>query len=200
MNRRDAGDAGYGLLEALVSVLIIGVTMTSLTMFFLRSTRAANLEADRQSATQLVAVALERIGQFPGRSLLTGRTRAAVDAQWALPVPGVQGYLADTVKAWDTTVTDEAAATVPAELPVVLAPVADAAGGGTFTKFRKTVYVGTCRQASTGGSCGRDTSGTVEMFRVVVAVTWASPQCRQQTCSSTAELLVARDLTDPLFR
>jgi prepilin-type N-terminal cleavage/methylation domain-containing protein len=190
MSRRPTGDDGFGLLETIVAVAIISVTMASLTLFLIRSTKATNLQADYQSATQLASVAMEDVSQFPGEALLAGRPHNAVAGQWQ--APGVAPYLANTQLAWDHTMTDSQPSAEPAALPI--APTAITA------KFQKTVYIGTCWQPRSGGDCGAVQQATqVEMFRVIVAVTWSSQDCQNAVCSYVTAMRAAHDLTDPTF-
>jgi prepilin-type N-terminal cleavage/methylation domain-containing protein len=201
MNRRGAGDQGFGLLETLMAVAVISVTMAGLTLLLVRSTRDTNLQSDEQNAAQLAATAVEQISQFPGDSMLTGRSQAAVAGQWQAAVPGVAPYLAGTQMAWDTTVTGGVTPAVPPELPIAAVQIADPSGAPT--KFRKTVYVGVCWQLRAGGQCGVVSpslqAGRVAMFRVVVAVTWSSPDCRNGPCSFVSVTLSPRTVTDPMF-
>jgi Tfp pilus assembly protein PilV len=190
MSRRPTGDEGFGLLETIVAVAIIAVTMAGLTLFLIRTTKVTNLQADYQSATQLASVAMEDVSQFPGEALLAGRPYNAVAGQWQ--APGVPPYLAMTQLAWDHTMTDSAPSAEPAALPI--APTAITA------KFLKSVYIGTCWQATSGGDCAAvQQPAQVEMFRVIVAITWSAQGCPDSTCSYVTAMLAAHDLTDPTF-
>jgi prepilin-type N-terminal cleavage/methylation domain-containing protein len=62
----DPADAGFTLVEVLVSLGVIGVVLTAVSTFFVRSMVIANLEGSRQSAVQVAATAMEELRSVPG--------------------------------------------------------------------------------------------------------------------------------------
>jgi prepilin-type N-terminal cleavage/methylation domain-containing protein len=67
--RRSAGttrDAGFTLVEVLVSIAVMTAVLTALTVFFTRSMRSVNQQGDRQTAIQLASDGMERMREVPG--------------------------------------------------------------------------------------------------------------------------------------
>jgi prepilin-type N-terminal cleavage/methylation domain-containing protein len=139
-------EAGFTLVEVLVSVALVAATMAALAVFFGASTSAARHHGDLQRATQFAVAAVERVAQADGPAILAGRTQAAVTSQ--PQVPGVAGYLTgqQMVLVWADR---NAPATTPL-LPTTPQPVTV---GGTATKFTRSWYVGKCWQPVGGGRC-----------------------------------------------
>jgi prepilin-type N-terminal cleavage/methylation domain-containing protein len=70
MSRRDqAADAGFTLIEVLTALAVIGVVMTAVTTFFVRSMVSVNLQGSRQAAIQMASDGMERLRQMPGSSV-----------------------------------------------------------------------------------------------------------------------------------
>jgi prepilin-type N-terminal cleavage/methylation domain-containing protein len=189
-------EAGFTLVEVLVSVALVAATMAALAVFFGASTSAARHHGDLQRATQFAVAAVERVAQADGPAILAGRTQAAVTSQ--PQVPGVAGYLTgqQMVLVWADR---NAPATTPL-LPTTPQPVTV---GGTATKFTRSWYVGKCWQPVGGGRCTVVPPGqraaSVPFYRVVVAVTWPDATCRTGPCSYVTSTLVVAETQDPLF-
>lgn len=91
---KDPADAGFTLVEVLVSLAVIGVVLTAVSTFFIRSMVITNLEGTRQGAVQVAATAMEKLRSVPGVLALTWLTdNAAAEAV----VVGTQTY----TKTWD---------------------------------------------------------------------------------------------------
>jgi len=189
MRRR--GDAGFGMLEVVVAIGIVCVTMAGLTLFLVRTTADAAMQADRQTATQLAVAASERVALLPGAAVLDGRTRSAVEGQWH--APGVDAYLDRTKLAWQEGVVAATAALPTTREP---API-----HGAPSRFDRSFYVGVCWQPAAGGDCGvpATTAGLVPMYRVVIAVTWSSDRCAASLCSFVTAMLTSYEVADPTF-
>jgi type II secretory pathway pseudopilin PulG len=195
---RDGTDDGYTLLESLMSISIITTLLAGMTLFFVQVSAVNRNQADAQAATQLAVSSTERVSLLPGRSVLTGRTQAAVLAQtW---VPGVSAYLSAglTELTWqDPSVTDAATAL---SLPTAAETVAIA---GVPSKFSRQWYVGQCWRPVAGGDCvvvpAAQRASRIAMYRVVVAITWPSKDCNSSVCSYVVAMLRSTDTTDPTF-
>ena len=67
--RHDRPDAGFTLIEVLASLAVIGVVMTAVTTFFVRSMISVDLQGSRQAAIRLAADGMERLRDMPGSSV-----------------------------------------------------------------------------------------------------------------------------------
>jgi prepilin-type N-terminal cleavage/methylation domain-containing protein len=68
--RRDPADAGFTLIEVLSSLAVVGVVMTAVTTFFVRSMVTVDLQATRQVAIQVAADGMEELRAVPGSLVL----------------------------------------------------------------------------------------------------------------------------------
>jgi prepilin-type N-terminal cleavage/methylation domain-containing protein len=59
-------DAGFTLIEVIAALAVIGVVMTAVTTFFVRSMVRIDYQGSRQAAIQLAADGMERLRQIPG--------------------------------------------------------------------------------------------------------------------------------------
>jgi len=94
MRGKDPADAGFTLVEVLVSLAIIGMVLTAVSTFFVRSMVITKLEGARQGAVQVAATAMEQLRSVPGALALSWLTDHA--AAETVPV-GAQTY----TKTWD---------------------------------------------------------------------------------------------------
>jgi prepilin-type N-terminal cleavage/methylation domain-containing protein len=69
--RRRADDSGFTLVEVLVSLGIIGLVMSSLGFFIIRSMTVTSQQGDRQTAAQLAADGMERVREVPAAAAIT---------------------------------------------------------------------------------------------------------------------------------
>lgn len=191
------GEAGFSLLEVLVSTAVIGVVMAALTSFFVNANAVSKQQGDSQASVQVAVEAIERARALRGSELANGRDQASTDRQWSSPATErVRGYLASMEKVFDSTAPALAVgATSPAELPTTVERV-DRNGIG----FDRHIYLGACWQPVNGQTC--DTGrlpGYLPFFRVVVAVTWPSIRCGQVVCSYVVVTLVSSSPDEPVF-
>lgn len=95
-NRRT--DAGFTLIEVLTSLAVIGVVLTAVTTFFVRSMVTVDLQGARQTAIQVAASGMEELRAVSGAlavDWLTSRVTPVsvpmngIDYRrgWALPTP-----------------------------------------------------------------------------------------------------------------
>ena len=115
MRRREdppaAPDAGFTLVEVVVSLALITVIATAALAFFVQGLRTAKHQTQSLSATAVATDAMERAFSVPPQyvagvsGLVRGRTQAAVQGSWtAGGALGVQG-LAQTYPSWDPVAT-----------------------------------------------------------------------------------------------
>jgi prepilin-type N-terminal cleavage/methylation domain-containing protein len=191
--RRPRDDDGFTLVEILVSITVMGILMTALTSFFTTSLAVTKQQSGKQMAAQIADGAVEKVRAMRGSSVVTGRDRNSSDTQWNNPATGVSPYLADMREAWDSTAVFPAGATAP--LPTQAVPVV--VNGVSYSQYW---YVGRCWQPAAGGDCGStQTTGFVEFYRVVVAVTWPNVRCGATgICAYVTSTLVGNS-EDPIF-
>jgi prepilin-type N-terminal cleavage/methylation domain-containing protein len=176
-----APDAGFTLTEVLVSMMVIGVVMATLTTFFANSMSIVSGQRGKQTAIQLAADGIDLVRAQKAADLLGGRAACAPAAPCPAPVAGVD---LTGMREWDHPTG------AAAPLPFGDSPV-------RATTYHRYWYVGKCWQPAGGGPC-TTTTGAVELIRVVVAVAWTDKSCQRSTCSYATSTLVSAG-TDPLF-
>jgi prepilin-type N-terminal cleavage/methylation domain-containing protein len=186
-------DAGFTLIETLVSMTLITIVLAALTGLLVTTISVSNRQVGRQVAIQLADDGTERVHALKGSALADGRDQSSVDTQWAGPVTAVGGYLADMQEVWDTDAGYPSGATAALPTTAVTATV-------NGLDYQQNWYVGRCWQPSTGGDCtAAAAAGTVAFFRVVVAVTWTERACPATGCSYVVAVLVSDSFGDPTF-
>jgi len=200
MNRRRtaAADDGFTLLETIVALGIVGTVLASLAAFFVRSETVQHQQADTQIAAQIASNSMDYVSQLPGDNVLLGRTQTAVQAEWQ--APGASTYLdpARTEPAWpDPALPVSSSVQGLPTTPETIQMTADA------TPYQRWWYVGSCWQATTGGDCvvvpSSQRSQYVHMYRIVVVITWPSPNCTDSRCQYVATMLTESTLADPIW-
>lgn len=213
-HRADLHDAGFTLLETVVALVVMGTLMAALGPLFITLLHATDTYRDRQVAVHLADDAMERVRSLGGAGLLEGRSRAAVQGQWAQAPAAVQNtYATAMLCAWDPKLSAQSAAacdtsappggTAPgAQAPLPTEPVPAVVAGVTYQQHW---YVGQCWQsddpgATCGATDGTDAQGAADLLyvRVVVAVTWSHQSCPGGTCVYTTSTLTS-PAADPVF-
>jgi prepilin-type N-terminal cleavage/methylation domain-containing protein len=188
----DHDEAGFTLLETVVSISVISIVIAALGSFFVTTTRALRHQAATQTAAEIATHAISTVRSMRGAAIVSGRDRASTDAQWDNPAPGAAAYLADSARVWDEQAAAGAGATaaVPTAYQTVTLNRMD---------YRQYWYIGQCWQPAAGGDCG-STAAPVAMFRVVVAVTWPDHHCDGGTCGYVTSTLISSASDDPVFK
>ncbi|MBG0821112.1 putative Ig domain-containing protein [Planomonospora sp. ID91781] len=209
---RGDGEAGFTLMEVLVSMAVIGTVMASLTVFFTNSLAFTGQQRSRQVAAQLAGDGIERARALKGSALLAGRGKLRVTDQWqeATGPAGpddVKKHLQATQPDWDPILFAGSDAGASAPLPTE--PEKVSVNGVEYTR---NWYVGRCRQQASplAGSAAeractdpRDGdpdpgSADVPFFRVVVAVEWRHKGCASEKCVYVTSTLVS-PASEPIF-
>ena len=187
-------DDGFTLVETLISIAVIGVVMTSLTAFFTNSLSIDNQQRGKQAAAQILDDAMERVRSLKGSGITAGRDQSSSDTQWTGAPTPVQNYLGDMAEAYDSTAPGGSGST--AALPTAPLPVT--VNGLTFYE---NFYIGECFQPLAGGACVKTAAlvTDIELFRVVVHVTWSEKHCPNNGCSLIATSLISGVSVEPLF-
>ena len=68
--RNGPADAGFTLVEVVTALAVIGVVMTAVTTFFVRSMVTVNVQGARQAAIQVASDEMEHLRELPGSSVL----------------------------------------------------------------------------------------------------------------------------------
>jgi prepilin-type N-terminal cleavage/methylation domain-containing protein len=195
----DRADEGFTLLETVVALGIVCMVMASLAVFFVRSATVQHREADTQVAAQLAAGSMDYVSQLPAQNVLLGRTQPAVRNEWQ--APGVGTYLdpSRTELTWQdpalpASTTVQGLPTAPQTIQLT----------GDSTPYQLWWYVGSCWQAKTGGDCDVVPTAVrslyVQMYRVVVAILWPSPDCDDNQCQYLSTMLTEGTLDDPTWQ
>jgi prepilin-type N-terminal cleavage/methylation domain-containing protein len=190
-------EAGFSLIEVLVSIVVIGVVMSALTSFFVSANAISKQQGDSQASIQVAAETIERARALRGSELANGRDQASTDRQWSAPATErVERYLATMEKVFDSTAP---ALTVGAPSPAELPTTAERIDRNGIA-FDRHVYLGACWQPVDGQTCGTGRlPGYLPFYRVVVAVTWSARQCPGRSCSYVTVTLVSSSPNEPVF-
>lgn len=185
-------DAGFTLIETMMSIFVIGLVMSALTSFFVSTTAVVSQQSGLQTATQIATSAIGNIRGMKGTALLAGLDQSTYDDQWDEVDAVAAAYLEDTMRITDLPATVSPG---PAQPPTVArtVPVDGVA-------YRTRIALGRCWQALAAGPCDDNPStGPAAFFRVVLAVTWADRRCRPSDCSYVTSTLVSSMATEPVF-
>ncbi|GAA3125348.1 hypothetical protein GCM10010466_15290 [Planomonospora alba] len=195
------GEAGFTLVEVLVSMVVIGIVMSALTVFFTNSLSFTGRQRSQQVAVQLAGDGVERVRALKGSALPSGRGESATMTQWNGAPPAVAPYLRTMEPAWDKLAEGSAGASAP--LPT--SPETTTVNG---TDYDRSWYVGRCRQQAgdtTGLSCEHPDSpdpapgkADIAFFRVVVAISWPQKDCPDGRCTYVTSALTSPS-AEPVF-
>jgi|GEM_PF-2788395 len=185
-------DAGFTLIEVIVSVVLLVLIMPSVSLFFVSSIKTSAALQRRDAATQLADEAMELVRAVPITSpsggvspLLRGRSQATVEAQW-LTAPAELGT---TTPVWDTA---------PAGSPVIPLRVTKRIGQQTYDI---DTFIGACEQRAADTVCSNAVTTGATFYRVVVRVAWApgaGASCSGQVCEFLLTTVLSSD-SEPLF-
>jgi prepilin-type N-terminal cleavage/methylation domain-containing protein len=185
-------DDGVSLIEVLVAIALIGVVMTAVASFFVRTVAATNQQRGKQIATHLADSSMERVRALKGSAIADGR-QAPSNQVYGDPGTPVVTLPGGTI--WRN---------VQATGGVPLLPVDPETVTVAGTSFQRYWYVGQCRMPATANltadcNTGIPALGAVPMFRVIVAVTWRDKACTGQRCVFSTSTLVSAEADEPVF-
>jgi prepilin-type N-terminal cleavage/methylation domain-containing protein len=188
---RQGDEAGFSLLEVVVSLLLLAVVSTSALSLFVRAMHSTDVAGQRQQAVEVANSQLETVRALPPHNLVKGRTQTEVDALWS--TAGTSTITSQSVKYFDGTGSASASDNVVAiEQSESLNHVA----------YTVRTFVDKCYQNASSSACGSAVT-TTWMIRVSVQVTWglgAGQHCATAdgTCSYVASTLIDPS-ADPTF-
>lgn len=91
-------DDGFTLVEVLTSLAVIGVVLSAVTTFFVRSMITIDVQGARQAAIQIAADSMEELRQIPAANVVTW-----LSTRSAQPKPKVNGL--EYTRLWTSSVT-----------------------------------------------------------------------------------------------
>jgi len=195
--RRGHTDVGASLVEVMVSIALIDTVLAATTTLFLASMSITAQQRSRQVAVHLANAAIEKVRALDGAEIVDGRDLQSVHSQWDSAPAAVRLQLAAAAPAVDSQVP-------PGSGLAAVLPTAPQEAIVSGTTYRQNWYIGTCSVprydhtvVQQNLSCSVN-GGSVPMYRVVVAVTWADVACDGSTCSYLASTLV-NGMADALF-
>lgn len=184
-----ATDAGFTLIEVMVSIAVISALMLSLSVFFVQSVSLVGQQRARQAAIQVADGAVELVRALPRSALADKRDESTTMQQWANPVAGVGPHLDAMAMAFDGTATAGDTPPLPFAETVKL-------NGVDYTRHW---YLGRCWQPAADTVCHVTAVGAVPFTRVVVAVTWKDSHCATGLCAYVTATLVSTESDDAVF-
>ena len=194
-SERRPGDAGFVLLETLVSIGLISVVMAAFTTFFVSAVMSTNNQRATQTATRIANSAMESLRALPASDPVIGHDASSVLTQFAAAPPAVTPWLQGMEPATDPLAPTGSGATAV----VPTSPVRQVIN---TIDYRVATYLGTCvipNGTTRDASCGSGATTTgIGYLRAVVAVTWAAARCPSGGCAYLTSTLLS-PVDDPLF-
>lgn len=228
---RRRGDHGFTLVEVIVALLLLALILSSATALFIRSIKSSAEINRRDYAVTLAQQGMELArgvsAQYPGTpklnpgnpsfytGLATGRAQVDATAQQTALAPlfASQSFnpVAESTPAYDLTVPVGGPSVSPA-LPFSTTSVQSNAGS-----YTTSTYLGYCelkferrsRDARTERDCvrtavlnaGEEDWGIAKLVRVLVVVSWNSPDCRTASaCFVSLESLIDPATNEIVFQ
>ena len=200
-------EKGFTLIEIVIAISLLVIMMVPFADAYITSF-SATTDADTREVAAMVADsaldqarALDATDQQNGCLLLAGRDATDVANQWTNPAPGTSQLLSETAQASDTSQDCASSASTP------LPATAQTKTVGSQS-FALNYYVGMCWESgNTSGSSSNTCtdpstppSTDYELYRVIVAVTWAAPRggCGSSGCDYVTSTLISTS-SNPSF-
>jgi prepilin-type N-terminal cleavage/methylation domain-containing protein len=185
-------DRGFGMVEMMVSLVIIAIVTTAALSFFLNGLSSEAGQRQRQEAIYLADQQMQTVQAVPAADLVQGRTSAAQTAALSTPVATTLNLAAQTDSTSGAGFDSNAADTT-------LIPLSQTQ---TVNKVNYTLwtFVYACHlQVSSNTLCGPNAAtGSTTELRATVAVTWTSHANCTQGCNYSTSTLVDPS-SDQLF-
>jgi prepilin-type N-terminal cleavage/methylation domain-containing protein len=185
-------DEGFGMVEMMVSLVIIAIVTTAALNFFLNGLSSESGQRQRQEAIYLADQQMQTVQAVPAADLVQGRTSTMQNAALATPIATTLNLAAqaDTTAGagFDSNASD-----------AVLLPVSQTQSVNHIT-YTLWTFVAACHlKVATNSQCGpTTTTGSTTELRATVAVTWTSHANCTQGCNYSTSTLVDPS-SDQLF-
>jgi prepilin-type N-terminal cleavage/methylation domain-containing protein len=193
MRAQRRSDAGFTMVEVIISLLIIGVVSTASAGFFASNVKDVNGQRQHQEAVDLADQQMETVQSLPVAKLVAGRTHAAVTALFATSAATALSISTqdDVANAGDY---DSSGATTPVIAPQLVQ---------TVNNVPYTIYtfIDVCWFAVQTGNCGptnTTTPVTTKEYRASVYVSWLSSGPCHLGCNYSTSTLID-PTADPTF-
>jgi prepilin-type N-terminal cleavage/methylation domain-containing protein len=177
-------DEGFGMVEMMVSLVIIAIVTTAALNFFLNGLSSENGQRQRQEAIYLADQQMQTVQAVPAADLVQGRTSAMQTAALSTPIATTLNLAAqsDTSSGagFDSNASDS-----------VLIPVSQTQTVNKIT-FTLWTFVAACHlKVDSNTLCGPTvTAGSTTELRATVAVTWKSHANCSTGCNYSTSTLV----------
>ena len=159
-------DGGFSLIEVIVALGLLMTVMATTAGFFTSSLKQSNGQTQAQEAAVLADQQLDYTRSVASKSLLSGRTQAAVAAAIASPPAGVD--LSQDV----TSTGNFDTASPPANSQAIPISMVNAVGG---TKYTITTFIDQCYLSVAANHTMQTTdSGNGWIYRITVDVTYSA--------------------------
>ena len=181
---RREGNAGFAMVELMVSLVIIAIVMTAAIAFFVNGLRSDNGQRQRQEAVYLADQQMQTVQAIPANDLVQGRTSTAQAAALATSLAGSlnlpsQSDMSSTAS-YDGNTSDSTL------IPMSISQ--------TVNNIPYTIYtfIYACHlSAGSNNSCGStNTAGSTQEIRVTVASTWTSNASCSSVCHYATSTLI----------
>ncbi|WP_167050539.1 prepilin-type N-terminal cleavage/methylation domain-containing protein [Salinibacterium sp. ZJ77] len=194
--RFSRSDAGFSLLEVIVSLLILSIVVTASISFIIRANVSSAYQQHNQVAVTVAGQAMERVIATHPEQLVDDRSQTIVEAAFA--ANAAVGGVSQMYPLWDN-----------AAGPTPLIPVTETQ---TFsgTEYTTTTLIGKCfreRATTVDVSCSTlpgVTSGTaatpaghLALYRAVVVVRWIADSECPGGCTYRTSALIDATSGDP---
>lgn len=183
-SRSADSDAGFTMMEIVVSLLVIAIVTTGSLTFFINNLRSVNGQNQRQQAVNLANQQLETVQSLPVDKLVSGRTSAMVTALVATTAATRLKISTQD----DTSSSANYDATAGSDPLTVPTQSTKSVNGVTYTIY---TFIDTCWYATSTGLCGPTSSATkAQEYRASIDVAWQSNgQCINGCDYSTSTLI-----------
>jgi prepilin-type N-terminal cleavage/methylation domain-containing protein len=186
-------DAGFSMVEMMVSLVVIAIVATASVTFFINNIRGVNNQRQHQEAVYLADQQLETVQSLPVAKLVKGRTQTEVTALYSTPAATAMKITTQDDFAnsgnYDATATATGNETVPVTVTKTVNGV----------PYSLTTFIDVCWYTGSTGVCGPTQSAiTTKEYRVSIYEAWTSPGECSNACSYTTSTIIDPN-ADPVF-
>jgi prepilin-type N-terminal cleavage/methylation domain-containing protein len=185
-------DEGFGMVEMMVSLVIIAIVTTAALNFFLNGLSSENGQRQRQEAIYLADQQMQTVQAVPAADLVQGRTSTVQNTALSTPIATTLNLAAQSDATSGAGFDSNAA-------DAMLIPVSQTQTVNKVT-FTLWTFVYACHlKVASNTLCGPTaTTGSTTELRATVAVTWTSHANCTKGCNYSTSTLVDPS-SDQLF-